>query len=417
MADGSGAIRLLQVAQRYSNNPTTGAELRIYHLASRLARQMSVIHLGFAPPGTPTSSPGENRVEFVPVARRSSYRIGDLVRGAFGREPFSVLNYTRESMKAAIRERLEAEEFDIVLLESVHLGAYVPLLRNARRQSRIVCDWHNIESEVLSRYGDSGLRPLRRRYARHNAPRLLNYERWFLDQCDLHIAVSERDCDTLARLGGGRARIVVIDNGVDAGHFAEAAPAGRRERGHRVVYVGSMDAFENADAVTYFASKAWPLVRCRVPDAVFTIVGRNPSREVRALARLEGVEVTGLVEDVRPYYSQAFAAVAPLRVAGGTRLKILEAMAAGVPVVATSRGAEGLSFVSGEHLLLADSETGLAEAVTQLWRDEGLRSRMTTAASTLVRQKYDWSVVGDRLTAELLNLIRTPKRRGAQSPA
>ena len=401
----ASAVRLLQVAQRFSANPTSGAELRIFHLANELARHMSVTHLGFAPPGTAdVPARGGCPIEFAAVARQGSHRIIDLARGVVGRIPYPVLNYTRRSMKSALCRRLETESFDIVLLESIHLAAYLPLLRQARNRPRaIVCDWHNIESEVLSRYSDGGVRPFRRLYGRYSAQRLAAFERWFVGQCDLHIAVSERDRDTMIRQGA-RTPIVVIDNGVDVARFRETGPGGGPPR-NRVLYVGSMDSFENSDAVTFFAAKAWPQIRRSLPGAVFTIVGRNPSREVQALASVDGIEVTGSVADVGPYYRQAIAAVVPLRVGGGTRLKILEAMAAGVPVVSTLRGAEGLLVTPGVHYLLANDQAGMHRAVVDLAGDPAKRERLAAAAGAVVRERYDWPVLGDRLAAALFALL------------
>jgi glycosyltransferase involved in cell wall biosynthesis len=405
MADESRLIRLLQVAPRFSAFPTTGAELRIFHLAVQLARHMSVTHLGFAlPEFAHAPHPGAERVEFVPVSRQGSYRIIDLARGAAGSVPFSVLNYTRDSMKTAVRCRLETGRFDIVMLESIHLAAYLPLVRAARYPPRaVVCDWHNIESEVLARYSDGRVGLMRRLYGRHTAQRLASYERWFVNQCDMHVVVSERDRDTLIRYGC-RAPIIVVDNGVDVARFTESEPQAP-DRRNRVLYVGSMDALQNADAAVFFASNVWPDIRRALPGSVFTIVGRNPPREVRNLARLEGVEVTGTVDDVRPYYRQAFAAVVPLRVAGGTRLKILEAMAAGVAVVSTRRGAEGLHITPDVHYLLADDATAMRAAVQELARDGAKRERLVAAARTLVQQRYDWPVLADLLAASLLELL------------
>jgi len=173
-----------------------------------------------------------------------------------------------------------------------------------------------------------------------------------------------------------------------------------------------MDSFENSDAVTFFAAKVWPRIRRSLPGAVFTIVGRNPSREVQALASVDGIEVTGSVADVVPYYRQAFAAVVPLRVGGGTRLKILEAMAAEVPVVSTLRGAEGLLVTPGVHYLLADDETTMYQAVVDLAGDPARREGLAAAAAAVVRQRYDWPALGDRLAAALLALLegRLPRR-------
>ena len=405
-------MRVLQVAQKFSLRPTSGAELRIFHLAKRLARHMQVTHLGFSRGGDEAVT--SDGIEFVPVPREGVYRTRDLIRGAVGNVPFSALNYTRESMRRAMAERLSREHFDAVLLESVHLGSYVPLLRSTPGRPEIVlCDWHNIESEVLERNSDGQGRPLRKLYARHTARLLAAFERTLAGRCDLNLAVSERDREAILNYGATPEQVALIDNGVDAAWLAEL-PEGRGRR-NRILYVGSMDTYENADAVTFFASNAWPRIRREAPECVFTIVGRNPSRDVRALAGRDGIEVTGSVEDVRPYYGEGLVAVAPLRVAGGTRIKILEAMAAGIPVVATARGAEGLEAIPGTHYLMAEDGESLAAAVLEFIRDGSRREQMVEAARKLVRERYDWPVMGDRLAEAIMTRLESRRLAAAGS--
>jgi glycosyltransferase involved in cell wall biosynthesis len=372
---------------------------------------MRVTHVGFSrPEESPFPDADNPRHRFISVPRPASYRPLDLLRGAVGPLPFSVLNYTRGEMEDALARLLEEERFDIVQLEGEQLGGYLPLLRRAvNRPQAIVCDWHNIESEVLHRYADAAANPARCLYARHAANRLEKFERRFVHQCDMHVVVSERDRDTLARYGAG-APIVLIENGVDVESFSECAGAPGRPQGQRfrVVFVGAMDYHANIDAVKNFALSAWPEIHRRLPRSVFTVVGRNPAAEIRSLGAAPGVEVTGTVPDVRPYYAEAFVAVAPLRVAGGTRIKILEAMAAGVPVVTTARGAEGLAVDRNVHCLLADTAEEMREAIVLLSRDSVKAVDLVSAGLELVRRRYDWAALGDSLAGSLLALVESP---------
>jgi glycosyltransferase involved in cell wall biosynthesis len=320
-----------------------------------------------------------------------------------GRVPFSVLNYTRRAMRETIA-RLQAETpFDIVQLEGIHLGEYLPLVRSGSPHAVVACDWHNIESEILHRYSQSAAGWARRQYARHAAGKLAQYERDFVNQCDLHVVVSERDRDTLLEYGA-RVPVVIIENGVPPEHFSlpvEAAGAGTPR--FRVVFTGAMDYHANIDAVTTFAREVWPKLHAAAPQLVFTIVGRKPAPAVCVLSGREGIEVTGMVPDVRPYYGEAVAAVIPLRVGGGTRIKILEAMAAGVPVVSTTVGAEGLAAVPGTHYVRADSNTEMIAAFEGLLHDPEMAAAMAKAARDFVR-RHDWAYLGDRLAEQLLAL-------------
>jgi len=368
---------------------------------------MFVTQIGFITPGhTPDASPGGAAPRFIPVPRHGSYRPLDLVRGVMGSVPFSVLNYTRREMTGALQRLLSEERFDIVQLESIHLAGYLPVIRAAANPPRaIVCDWHNIESEVLQRYGDTTPSLPRRAYARHAARKLREYERSFVQACNLHIAVSERDRETLRQFGA-REPIAVIENGVDIRQFSFSEAGDAPPKRYRVVFVGAMDYHANIDGAAFFAREVWPQVAASLPDATFTIVGRNPSGEVSALARGERIEVTGTVPDVRPYYQEALVAVAPLRVGGGTRLKILEAMAAGVPVVSTTLGAEGLAAQADADYLLADTGTAMAQAILDLARDPVRCARVAAAGRELVQRRYDWAALGDELAARLFEIVR-----------
>lgn len=379
-----------------------GAELRNFHLARRLSRHMRVTHLGFGSPAAVSNGSEEPR--FIAVPRLRAYRPLDLLRGAIGSVPFSILNYTRAEMTAALQQLLAEERFDIVQLESIHLAGYLPAIRSAPHPPRlVVCDWHNIESEVLRRYSDTTRSFARRMYARHASGKLEQYERWFLGQCALHIAVSGRDAETLRRFNAD-AHVAVIENGVDAQQFDDAEGESNRRR-RRVLFVGAMDYHANIEGAIFFAREVWPELAKSLPDAIFTIVGRNPSATVRSLAEGERIEVTGTVPDVRPYYRDAWLAVVPLRVGGGTRLKILEAMAAGVPVISTALGAEGLRAKPGQDYLLADTAAEMAQAALALARDPAHHARIASAGRELARSQYDWGALGDRLADRLLSML------------
>jgi polysaccharide biosynthesis protein PslH len=399
-------LHLLQLAPRWAASPTSGAELRNHHLARRLSRHMRVTHLGFTAPGAAAGEvPTGEDVRFIPVRRHAGYRALDLLRGAIGRVPFSVLNYTQPEMSAALARLLREERFDIVQLESIHLAGYLPVIRAAAHPPRlIVCDWHNIESEVLQRYSETTSSRPRRAYARHAARKLREYERWFVHQCGLHLVVSERDGETL-RQYGNQAPVAVIENGVDTGQFASSGGGGAKR--HRILFVGAMDYHANVDGVVFFAREVWPRVAAKLPDAIFTIVGRKPTAEVRALAGGERIEVSGTVPDVCPYYGEALIAVAPLRVGGGTRLKILEAMAAGVPVVSTTLGAEGLAAEPGVDYLVADAGDAMAQAILDLALDPTQWERMASAGRVLVQRRYDWTALGDALAERLFELTHS----------
>jgi glycosyltransferase involved in cell wall biosynthesis len=239
---------------------------------------------------------------------------------------------------------------------------------------------------------------------------MMRFEGRTLARFDHVLAVSETDRATLQALYRPfvTAPISVVRTGVDTSYFTPGPESAVRQG--EIVFVGSMDWTPNEDAVTYFCADILPRIRAAVPEARLRIVGRSPSPAVRRLAEPGVVEVTGRVDDVRDELRTAEVCVVPLRVGGGTRLKIFEAMAAGTAVVSTSVGAEGLPVVDGRHLLVADDTRAFAAQVVDLLRSPGRRREMARAARELVVSNFDWSVVAGDLEEALLKTVGGAER-------
>jgi glycosyltransferase involved in cell wall biosynthesis len=302
------------------------------------------------------------------------------------------MNYTSPEMFTTLESIVREDRFDAVHLDGIHVFAYDDFLREATG-APIVYDWHNIESEKMWRFAaqEKGLKAW---YAALTARRLQQAETRILESAHGHLVCSARERDELARTAPD-ARIALIENGVDTAYFGSIAPtSGPRQR---VVFVGQMSYHANADAAVEFVRDVWPGIVTRHPDWTLSLVGSNPTPAVLALRASANVEVTGTVPDVRPYYGDAMAAIVPLRVGGGTRLKILEAMAAGVPVVSTALGAEGLAVSPDENLLIAETAGEWLAALDSVSGDASLRERITAAAHFLVRERYDWGAIGQQL--------------------
>jgi glycosyltransferase involved in cell wall biosynthesis len=374
----------------------SGARLRDFYLARELARRASLIYIGLRNPlDPPSTAPPAEAFHSVVVTKDPEYTPVKLVRGLIGPAPVNVLNCWSHRTLAELRRLLDNQPFDSVQVEGVHLTPYLPHIRAARTRPAIVGDWHNIESEIMQRYSDYTPGLPRRLYARRTTGLLEKMEARLLRGCDVHSVASDREREKLAARVP-EAAISVIANGVD---FAFHTGAETEARGPRqaVLFVGSMDYHANIDAALRFTSDTWPLLRGRRPSLRFVIVGRRPAPEVMALAKLPGVEVTGTVEDVRPYYREALATVVPLRVGSGTRLKILEAMAAGVPVVSTRLGAEGLEVTPGRDILLAETPAETLAAIEALADSTDRWRAISEAARELVRTRYDWPILGEKL--------------------
>ena len=244
---------------------------------------------------------------------------------------------------------------------------------------------HNLETRIWERYAATETSSLRRAYFDLQRRRVADFERRACSSYDHCIAVSGLDADAMRRDFGARA-VSVVPTGVDVDYFCP-----RPGSGAGVVFVGSMDWMPNQDAVRYFAAEVLPLVRREEPDVRFTVVGRSAPADVVELSRsAPGVEVTGFVEDVRPYIARADVVVVPLRVGGGTRIKIYEAMAMGKVVVSTTIGVEGLPVRAGRDLVIADTPEHFAREVLQVLRSPEMRRSLEQRARAYVVENCSW---------------------------
>ncbi len=389
-------LRILYFSPRECWPLDSGAHLRDFYLARELARRASLSYFGFhdadSPPHRPP--PGDAGFATTLVRKDATYTPSKLLRGFLGPEPVTILNFHSARAVTELEKVLNQQQFDLVQIEGVHLWPYLSLIRRASGRPVVVADWHDIQSEVMWRYSEHAASVLKRPYARRTARLLENMERRFLEECDVHTVASERERGKLLQRIPD-ARIEVIGNGVDIEYHGANADA--RRHATDLLFVGSMEYHANVDAVCWFARHVWPQIQDQQPPLRFVIAGRKPAPAVRSLATLPGVVVTGMVDDVRPYYRNALAMVVPLRIGSGTRLKILEAMAAGVPVVSTVLGAEGLAVTDDVDILLADSPVAMTNAIRALLDSPERRQRIAEAAAKLVRQHYDWRILGARL--------------------
>jgi polysaccharide biosynthesis protein PslH len=398
-----GAIKSLFFVPQQLWPANTGARLRNLQLARQLALQCSVTVAELRPAEEDQNvSPddfGFSRILTLP--KSSTYTASKIARGLVGPTAVTILNCWSAEAASELVGLFRSCKFDTAQIEGVHLLKYLPLIRRESAHSGIIIDWHNIESEVMWRYAKTTTNWAKKIVANRTATLIERAENDLLDACATHTVTSERERQKLLSRRP-RANIQVIPNGIDTNFYTDEKLAEtRRQSGHdsakkTILFVGSMDYHANIDAVTWFSREIWPEIARNHPDIQFTIVGRNPAPQIRALAS-DRMHVTGTVNDVRPFYASALAAVVPLRSGSGTRVKILEAMAAGVPVVSTRLGAEGIDVEDGVHLLLADSARDIAAAVGDLVASPESRVRLTRVARNLVSRFYDWSTIGEQL--------------------
>lgn len=308
--------------------------------------------------------------------------------------PYSVSRFSSDRVRERINRCLELNPPDVVVCDFLDAAINFP----PRLSIPAVLFQHNVESEIWRRHAETATRLGRKQIYRREFGRMLRYERAMVLKFDRVIAVSEHD-RSLMGAWVDPARIDVVPTGVDLERFQ--ADENSQPAGSLVMFVGAMDWEPNVDAVEHFCARVWPAIKEEVPEAKFRIVGRNPDRRVQKL-RSQVVEVTGSVASVAEHLQEAAVVVVPLRIGGGTRLKIYEAMAAGKAVVSTTVGAEGLDVHNGRDIWLADDAGAQAEAVVALLRDRELRRRYERAAAAQAA-KFAWPAVAEKFRLALRN--------------
>jgi polysaccharide biosynthesis protein PslH len=318
----------------------------------------------------------------IPVATDRSARGRELVQAELARRP------------------------DVVVFDFAHSAVLAP----ATLDVPSVLFTHNIEAEIFKRHADVNKGPLALLW-RSQFQKMRRFEREALARFDGVIAVSKRDAEFFERDYGSR-NVHTIRTGVDLDYFSHTLPADSA----RVVFTGSMDWLANRDGIEYLLDGVWSLLLARRPGATMCVVGRDPPAGLVRKARQAGFEweFTGYVDDVRPYVRDAAIYVVPLRVGGGTRLKIYEAMAMGCPVISTTIGVEGLPLIPGEHYLRADDAESLAEAMSRLLANAELRTRLSTAARRFVEESCSYRAIAREFEGICQRVLEGAGTRGSK---
>jgi sugar transferase (PEP-CTERM/EpsH1 system associated) len=399
-------MRILIIAD-YLPYPLIGGDrIRIYNLLRRIASRHEVSLAAFL------EKPGDDEgvahlqqfcasVETASFQRRSRLvRVPGLLRYALAGKPPELKLLHSEELGGKIRQLVSTMDFDIVQIEHARMGLYLETLPQ-NRSCKSILMFHNFTLQQYRQIFHIERRLDRKIRALLNSVAMGQWEPRYAERFDRCTTVSEADQRLLKR-ANPRLRVDVIPNGVDIQKYQ---PLPAENASSALLFIGNMGYPPCVDAVLYFCREIFPHIRRKIGAAELWIVGRDPRSEVLQFNG-DRVHVTGRVDDVIPYYRQSAACVVPLRAGGGTRLKILEAMALGRPVVSTTIGCEGLEVVDGEHLLIADSPDQFAEKTVRLLTDRQLYQHISTNGRQLVETRYDWDKIAGRLMevyAEILD--------------
>lgn len=401
-------MRILFLSGWYPYPPDNGARIRVFNLIKHLAVRHEITLLSFSSRGPVPQEwleammPYCQSVAAVPYKEFQPGRLRALL-ALFSIRPRSVVDTYSPEMANLVKKAFHNDAFDVVVASTPRAAPYALLAEDIPRV------FEEIELAVL-----------REKFARAPNPaaklryglmwwKQSHYINSLLSQFKGCTVVSEQECDLVKRIVPGYNSLAVVPNGVDletnTGEFGAPQP-------DTLIYPGALTYSANFDAMKFFLGEVFSLIETQRPNARLRITGGYDGVPIEQLPLGNGAELTGYLDDIRPAVAQSWACVVPLRVGGGTRLKILEAMALGTPVVSTSKGAEGLRVTSGENILLADEPAEFAQAVLRLFEDENLRARLSANGRRLVEERYSWETCVHRLEQLLVQVVRERNTNG-----
>jgi glycosyltransferase involved in cell wall biosynthesis len=244
---------------------------------------------------------------------------------------------------------------------------------------------------------------LKKMYFKKEASKIAQYEKNICNSCDLNLVVSELDASRLKEIAGD-VKVSVIPNGVDLEYFRTRKLDSKNTRG--IIFAGGMAYYANREAALFFVSDIWPLLKKYPQKIPVTFIGKNPPKALTDIANGEDVNVPGFVDDVRPYFDRSKIYICPIKNGGGTRLKIIDALAMSKPLIATGMAVEGLDLVEGEHYLRAETGEYFVRRIEQLEGDDNLCRKLASAGRKYVEQNYSWDIIGEKMRQEYNNLIK-----------
>lgn len=398
-------MKILWISPFFLHPTNRGGQIRTLGTLRELHKRHEIHFCALNPPANldgPARS-GEYctrsfEVHHEPTPRSSLRMIPELLQAITSPLPLAVSRYASPKLYEVVDRLIHQEHYDSIVCDFLACAPNVPRMADA------VLFQHNVETTIWQRHQQQAASWPRKTFFGMQARKMAAYEKQVCRDAAHVIAVSELDA-TRMREQFGVQNVTSVRTGVDVDYLKpphEAAHVGD------LIFSGSMDWLPNVDAMEHFLRDIFPLVLERRPGTTMTIAGRSPDERVtRAAASVPGVTVTGSVPDMRPYLWGSRLSVIPLRIGGGTRLKVYESMAAGVPIVSTRVGAEGLDYADGEDIVIADEPRRFADACIRMLEDELERTRIATHALDLVTSQFSWAAVAPEFEA-ILESVRTP---------
>jgi len=405
-------LKILFLSQIVPYPPQGGVLQRIYNILKELGKETDIYLLAFNHADVLDSEEKIKEakksllkfckfVEIYPLeVKESKFKFYfALLRSFFSLKPFSVIAHNSQLFRQSFKKLENQYYFDIVHYDTIALAQY-------ETQNKTVIKsitHHNVESDLIMRRSKAAKNPLKKLFLYLNGLKLAKCEKKVIGQFNGNITCSDIDKDKLLSINS-KAKIYVIPNGVDCSYFV---PNSDKEKNGTIIHVGALQS-SNLDGINYFLNHIWHLIKKRRKDAKLMLVGGSVPNSIRKLGETaDDIQVTGYVPDVRPYVWNAAVFIVPLRIGGGTRLKILDALSMEKAVVSTTIGAEGIEVTHGENIMIADRPKEFAEYVVKLIENPTERKKIGINGRKLTQKNYDWSLIGMRQLDVFNNMLKS----------
>jgi len=396
-------MKILILDEEFPFPLNTGKRIRSFNLTRIIAQKHEVHYLAYGEAASGSFGEMEkNDMHPIAVPNQIPRKSGltfyfRLLTNLASQYPYIVTSHYSKIFQAKVEETANRLKPDLVICEWSPYAIFVKAIPGIKK----IVVAHNIEGKIWERYYENEKNPIKKWYIKRQMLKVAGFEKAAFGWADGATAVSAIEAEEI-RAYKQTLKVETVENGVDLEYFR---PDTNKKVKKELSFVGSMNWRPNQDAIQYFAEEIFPLVREKEKDIVATFVGQDPPPHIRKLDSIPGIKIIGQVDDVRPYVHRAAVYIVPLRIGGGTRLKIIEALAMGKAVVSTRVGAEGLNVIDGQEIILADKPEEFAEKISILQQDEQLRNRLGVAGRKLVEAQYGWEKQAEKLERFLNKVV------------
>jgi len=401
-------MKILWLTPLFPYPPFSGGQTRSFNLIKNLAKRNKITLFSFLRPNR-IQGPVKEMEKFCLKVKtfkgRKTWTLRNILLAGFTHLPFTVSHfYGDQAVDQALEEELKKENYDLIHFESFYTSPY---LKNVSLVPQVM-GTENIEYLIYQRFvKQKKFFPLKMALS-YDIWKMKRYEESSWRKSDLNLAVSETDAQEIRKVT--RKKCPIIPNGIDIKKFSQAVYSGSRKfKEPTFLFVGDFKYFTNQDALNFLTKDIWPQIKKRIPQAKLWLVGKNPNSLTDKLAKEEGVVIDSQVEDIRQAYQQADLLIAPMRIGSGTNIKVLEAMASGLPVLTTSIGVEGIKTQDGKEVLTVATAAEFVQKASDFLKYKDKRQGLGQAGRKLVEKNYDWSKISQKLEGVYQELINEKK--------